>query len=253
MQIYFIRHAQSTNNILLHLEQSKVKRVEDPEISELGKWQVEVLIDFLVNKNTGEKDSVSEYTEFDYHDFKIEKVYCSLMERAVQTGLGVSQALGVPLIAWEDLHENGGIVLKDNEEDGYYGMPGKNRSFFEENYPVLKLPSSLGQEGWWGSRPLESRDEMSERAKRVIQELFIMFSENENQKIAIITHGAFYNVLIKELLKATVLYQPWLSLCNTGVTRIDVRINPKWNDGNPTTSVLYANRVDHLPTELITV
>ena len=88
-----------------------------------------------------------------------------------------------------------------------------------------------------------------ERAQNVISEIQARHGETEDQ-VAIVTHGAFYNLMMKVLLGIED-QQLWLALANTGVTRWDFRKDSR----EPTEWVRildYSNRVDFLPANLIT-
>jgi bisphosphoglycerate-dependent phosphoglycerate mutase len=47
MQLYIIRHGQSVNNALWSTTGSNENRVEDPELTEMGKRQAELVADYL--------------------------------------------------------------------------------------------------------------------------------------------------------------------------------------------------------------
>ncbi len=229
MQFYFIRHGQSTNNRLWDDTGASIGRSEDPELTERGRAQVRTLARFL---RTGR-----DYTP--PAGFGITRVYTSLMLRAVETGASIARDLGVPLSAWEDLHEGGGIYL--NDTTGLrVGQLGKNRAYFAEHYPDLTLPEGLGEAGWWNRRVYEEEAQAAARAARFLADLRVRHG-NSAEHIAVISHGAFYNYFLRALFE---IKNGWFDLNNTGITRIDFR-----EDG---VALIYANRVDFLPSDLIT-
>ncbi len=240
MQFYFIRHGQSANNLLWRLTGSSRGRSEDPELTETGKQQSHALAQALrgANPNTATKSS----DRLNLTGINLTHLYTSLMVRAVATGTIIANALDLSLVAWEDLHEGGGIYLEDEATGERNGQAGKNRAYFEEHYPDLILPESLGDDGWW-NRPYEGREQRSVRAKRFLHGLLERHGNNED-RVGVVSHGGFYNDLLAELLALPERDGYWFVLNNTAVTRIDF---------HPEDIVLvYMNRVDYLPRDLVT-
>ncbi len=242
MQLYFIRHAQSENNHLWDRTNSSKGRSDDPALTRLGCKQAEVLAQFL---QKGEPAAAAQrHDPQNIRGFGLTHLYCSLMVRSVATGSVVSKALGLPLVAWEELHEGGGIYLDDEQSGEKVGRPGKDRSYFQTHHPECVLPDYLGENGWW-NRPFENPEQSQDRAQRFWRELLARHGQAED-RVAIISHGGFYNYLL-----AAILHLPmpettgfWFLLNNSGITRID------FQDGE--TVLVYLNRVDFLPRELIT-
>jgi 2,3-bisphosphoglycerate-dependent phosphoglycerate mutase len=236
MQLYFIRHAQSTNNALYASTGSSHGRNEDPELTELGLKQANLLAEFLNKGNPNGGSSPNQ------EGFCLTHLYSSLMLRAVKTGWIVSERLGIPLIAWKDLHEEGGIFLEDIQSEESFGLPGKSRQYFETHYPGLVLPDNLDKNGWW-NLPRERTDEAMKRAYRVQQDL-IERHGNTQDRVAFFSHGGFYNLFLSNLLGLPLTSELWFTMSNVAVTRIDLydgKVNP-----------VYTNRMDFLPVDLIT-
>ena len=63
-------------------------------------------------------------------------------------------------------------------------------------------------------------------------------------RVAVVSHGGFYNFFLTTLLNTAPGDGFWFNLNNTGLTRLDFR-----DEG---VSLTYANRLEHLPAELIT-
>lgn len=246
MQLYMIRHAQSNNNAKWLATGSSKYRNPDPTLTETGKKQVEYLAKFL--KDIDKQEDALGRDPHNLTGFGITHLYCSLMIRAIETGLGVAKALGLPLYAWRDIHETGGIISGDGETEPYEGLPGKPRSFFEKHYPELVLMDEFGEEGWW-NRPFEGEEQRRERAKRVIAYLDREHGKT-NDRVAIITHGAFYNHLMREMIGLETR-QVWFAMSNTAITRWDFR-KDSWEEGKILRIIDYSNRVDFLPESLIT-
>jgi 2,3-bisphosphoglycerate-dependent phosphoglycerate mutase len=240
MQFYLIRHGQSENNRLWALTGSSGYRSEDPALTDLGHQQAEHLARFLA-----EPGLPAEHIRFDLQDvggFGLTHLYCSLMIRAVATGRAVARALDLPLVAWEDLHEVGGIHRLDEETGEHHGLPGRKRSYFEEHFPDLVLPESLGEAGWW-NRPFEEREQRPARARRFLEELLARHGGSDD-RVAVISHGGFYSYLLRALFGISEGQKGWFSLNNTGITRLDFDEESIW--------LCYANRVDFLPRALVT-
>jgi len=239
MQLYFIRHAQSLNNLLWDQTGSDKGRSCDPELTDLGYRQAAVLADFLQRANPC--PSVNGRDPQNVVGFCITHLYTSLMVRAVATALIVAEKLNLMPVAWLDLHEGGGIYLSD-EAGNPVGQPGHNRAYFEERFPRLVLPDALDAHGWW-NRPYEAHEERPLRARRVIATLLERHGGTAD-RVALISHGGFYNHLLAALLNLPVRQDLWFVLNNTAITRIDFT-----DEGM---DVVYMNRLDFLPDELIT-
>jgi 2,3-bisphosphoglycerate-dependent phosphoglycerate mutase len=240
MQLYFIRHAQSENNVLWDRTGSWQGRSVDPELSEVGQRQAALLAQFLACQSVD-----FDPTHRDDHNrdgFGLTHIYTSLMVRAVATGTAIAEALNLPLLAWIDLHETGGIYYDHPETGEPIGLPGRTRAEFEERFPKLILPDSLDHHGWW-NRPVETQAEQALRAQRVLGELNERHG-NTPHRVAVISHGAFYNWLLAALLKLPSKDGMWFGINNVAMTRID------FYDGE--TAIRYMNRTDYLPKELIT-
>jgi 2,3-bisphosphoglycerate-dependent phosphoglycerate mutase len=239
MQFYFVRHGQSANNALYDRTGASTGRSHDPELTEIGWRQAECVAKFLA-----QSDPTVVITGRDPQNlagFGITHLYCSLMVRAVGTGSAISEALGLPLHAWEDLHEEGGIYLDDAGTGQKVGKPGHNRAYFEANYPRLVLPQHMGDAGWW-NRPYEEDDERPVRASRFLAELLARHGGTDH-RVALVSHGGFYNHILAQVLGLLHPERHWFVLNNTAITRLDF--------GETAVDVVYMNRVDHLPRELI--
>jgi len=183
--------------------------------------------------------------------FGLTHIYTSLTERAVQTAALTARGLPqIPFAAWPEIHESGGIYGRDSESK-LKSLPGKPRSYFEQNFPELKLPDNLNETGWW-SRPFETEAECQERAKQFLADLLARHSDKRGQpdhRVAIFSHGGFFVHLTCAMLnmlwrQATPGFRSWFLLSNCSISRFDFR--------GEDLILSYMNRTDHLPDYLIT-
>jgi len=240
MQLYFIRHAQSSNNELFARTGSNLGREMDPTISSLGIQQAKLLAGYLQDL-----DSFAVPAENDLQNragLNITHLYSSLFIRSVQTGEFISDQLGIPLVGWPEIHETGGLFLEDEVTKERVGKSGPNRNYFISHHPKLILPESLNENGWW-DRPFEAYEDRLPRAQKVINQLRDRHG-NSADNVAIISHGGFYNYFLMAVLGIVSRTGFWFLMHNTAISRFDFR--------DEDVVLVYHNRVDHLPAELIT-
>jgi 2,3-bisphosphoglycerate-dependent phosphoglycerate mutase len=240
MQFYFIRHGQSENNQIWAETGSLDGRSEDPDLTSLGLEQAERLARFL--SQPGGPMPAQDYDPQNVAGFGLTHLYCSLMIRSVATGTIVAHALDLPLVAWVDAHEVGGMHRAGEQPDERIGLPGKNRAYFEAHYPDLVLPATLGDEGWW-NRPYEARDQRPLRAQRFWNDLLERHGDTHDH-VAVISHGGFYYYLMRAIYHLPDEPEVWFSLNNTAISRIDLE--------DERIVLQYLNRADFLPREMIT-
>lgn len=244
MQLYLIRHGQSTNNAL---GDDQSQRVYDPPLTTIGYEQAQCAAQYLATA-----PELESYVLFPndapqrnkHYPYRIQHLYCSAMHRAIQTAYPIAQALGLNLEIWTDIHEHGGIYL---ETDGVIkAFGGRTRSQIVEEFPECVVPDTITESGWWNPElGMEDFIQCNLRADRVAQSLRQRALQND-ESIALVTHGTFMDRLIKNFLgyptEEGTSYH-WHN--NTGITRID--INQKG-----LVFVRYINRVNHLSPQLIT-
>ena len=240
MQLYFIRHGQSQNNLRWRLTGSSVGRSEDPDLTRSGQKQAEHVAQFIGKTNSGEMDP--ELDPQNTAGFAITHLYCSLMIRAVATGARIAHRLQIPLVAWKDLHEEMGIYRLDERTDELIGLPGMNRAYFKANHPDMVLPDNLGEAGWW-NRPVEEPEQWVARAERVADGLLTRHGGTDH-RVAVVSHGGFYNRLLAVLLDLSDRLTYRFVINNCAITRID------FESEQP--RLVYANHADFMPKELIT-
>ncbi len=242
MQLYFIRHAQSTNNLLYEqVGYYADGRHEDPELTALGKKQIEIVAQFVA-AGRGATPTTRDAWVQNIDGFGLTHVYSSLMVRAMDTADAIASALGLTPVARDDLHEVGGVWLKNPETGERVGLPGHSRAFFEQRYPQFELPAGLNGDGWWG-RPLETMEECFVRATTLLADLQARHGDTDD-RVAIVSHGMFYNVFLRALLGLPQQPGIWFAINNVAITRIDFE--------EKETRLAYHNRADFLPPELVT-
>lgn len=241
MQIYFIRHAQSTNNELYDRNGSDSGRHEDPDITEIGEIQIANLIHYFssLSRLNLLNDNKNPHNRFGY---QFTHIYASPMLRAAKTGWAIANAFNLPLQLWIELHEGGGIFL-ENDRKELIGLPGRSESFFTQNFPGILLDSGITEQGWW-NKPFEPFIERKERATRVWQR--ILETHQHEDQIALVSHGGFFNYFVSSLLERETTQRVWLEMNNVGISRIDI------SENHEKINLVYLNKVDFLPADLIT-
>jgi 2,3-bisphosphoglycerate-dependent phosphoglycerate mutase len=242
LQIYFIRHGQSENNVVMdevERDEYLFHRVTDPQLTNKGKRQAELAASFLVHG-----EGIDGYDPQNRAGFGLTHLYCSLMTRAVETALPISRQTGLPLIAWPDVHENGGVFRAEKQDESFVwiGLPGKGRSHFVNNYPELVIPEDLAEEGWW-NREKEPHSHYSVRARSIVDQLLERHGGTDD-RVAIVMHGGIFTRIIGTIFNIQVDHY-WFNMNNCGISRVDIR-----DDGR--VMMAYMNKTDFLPDELIT-
>jgi 2,3-bisphosphoglycerate-dependent phosphoglycerate mutase len=246
MELYFIRHGQSVNNA--NWNNSEYQESPDPTLTEIGHEQASLLAEFLKKNQT--ITSKKEWNIQNRYGFGLTHVYTSLMERAAFTAAPVAQALDIPLIAWKEIHEEGGIYSREHKSS-MQGLSGRPRSFFMENFRTLTLPDDLDETGWW-NRPFEAEEDRQPRADQVFADLLARHRDAEGKpeaRVALVSHGGFFMRLLSAVLKlpwrqAAHGLKSWFLLNNCSISRFDIRADE--------ITVAYINRTDFLPDHLIT-
>lgn len=238
MQIYYIRHGQSTNNRLYVETGSDKGRSEDPILTELGWQQARLLAKHV---DGGRQGIGGQAGHNDLHEYNLTHIYTSLMTRALQTASILAAEVQLSLIGMAALHEVGGVYLEDEESGELIGKSGKTPAALRTEFPDLILPAGLPDSGWY-SRPFEMREERLPRAKAVLDELIDRHGASTD-RIALVSHGGFYQYFITAVLDLMERTQVWFALDNTAITRIDF---------NERFEVIYTNRTTHLPADLLT-
>lgn len=241
MDLYIIRHAQSYNNAL----PDERERVCDPDLTDLGRRQAELLARHLATGRDLHPQPTRPWnTTFsaDGHGYGIRRLFTSAMRRALQTARPIGRALGLRPEIWLDIHEHGGIWLDHGPAIGILGHGGITRAELQAAFPDYLVPDEITEEGWWRGGQ-ESLAAAAERAARVAATLRSWAPAED--KIALITHGAFATLLLRALLGEPTVWPVYYHLDNASISLIRLRAQGE-------ISVRYLNRLDHLPPDMIT-
>jgi broad specificity phosphatase PhoE len=241
MELYIIRHGQSTNNALT----DRADRGCDPPLTDLGRGQAKYLALHLATEMQRLSPKDRGYQERGYG---ITHLYCSPMWRALQTAQPIGEALGLTPEVWIDVHEWGGIFLDHGEPEGVVGHPGKTRPEILEEFPNYVLPEGITEKGWWTLETEEDRAGAIARAIRIAEALQRRAEngDRDKERIIIVTHAGFGAMLIKAFLNLLPSDDIWFHIRNTSISRIDLVA------GDEPLHICYLNRVDHLPPEMVT-
>ena len=240
IELFIIRHAESGNNSL----GDNRARVVDPSITDLGQRQAAILAQHLATGSTQDLipgAAPGSARAVPRKGYGITSLYCSPMLRSLQTAHPIKEALGLIPKVWVDIHERGGMFLEPGEDQESVGHPGMTRPEILAKYPDYQLPPGITGEGWW-NRGREDPATAAGRAIRVAEDLAAMSGTEE--RVAIITHGAFMNILFKALLDQLPGNHIYYRHNNTGISRVSIR-------KGSATEVISLNRLDHLPSDLV--
>lgn len=247
MELYFIRHAQSRNNVRFDQTGRHIDREEDPEITELGHRQAQLVAEHLAAPLTEYEGHILDYQN--RYGFGLTHLYCSLMVRAIQTGTYIARACNLPLVAWPEIHERGGIFLPDRVTGEREGRPGPNRAFFVMRFPYLILPDTLGEAGWW-NQPAELWHLVADRARLVLQQLLKRHGGTED-RVGIVSHGGFFQVLTAVLLNipTQISHNDTERTSRFGINNVSIS---RFVFTDQTIDIIYLNNTRFLPPELLT-
>lgn len=238
MELFIIRHAQSTNNAL----PDQRLRVVDPPLTDLGVRQAELVARHLANGVDHETAPIEGQPSDAPLGMGIEQLYCSAMKRALQTATAIGRALNLRPHLWVDIHEEGGMWLDHGPAEGIRGHTGMTRGQIAAEFPDCVLSEEITDQGWWRYGQ-EERAPFLQRAARVAARL--RADARKDIRVALVTHGGFGAYLLRELVGAPPDAPVFFHHDNTGVTRVRFRM-----DGR--VSVRYQNRIDHLPSDFVT-
>ncbi len=160
----------------------------------------------------------------------------------------VAKACELPLAAHADIFEYHG-VYEETADGGKVAVPGPDRKHFNRTFPNLELPAELGHGGWY-NRPFETLEPFLQRSKQVALDFQRRHAGTEDS-VALVIHGDLIDQLINEFTGSERHPENYADhrgtnwgVHNTSITRIDFTSRSR--------TVVYTNRLQHLPPELIT-
>ena len=223
MELYLIRHGQSTNN------EGKLPRAADPSLTDIGREQA---------RWAGES----------LKDEGITRLYCSPMLRTLQTAQIIGDIIDLPPHVFVGLHEWGGIW--EIREDGTaVQLPGLTRAEIREICPDAILPDDVTDRGWWFNAgfagDIEGMCQLAhENGLAFIAHLGEHHGDTE-QRVAAVSHGGSGGSLISAFfgLPSDVGYSRFTQN-NTGVSKLLFSRERR--------QLHYLNKISHLPPEAVT-
>ncbi len=230
MELFLIRHAESTNNI----RKKESERVADPELTQRGLLQRDHLVNFI------QKGRHLTNTERESGGEVLDQLYCSAMQRALQTTQPIGQSIGLKPEVWVEIHEVGGLYELNPVDGSKLGCSGLKREEITTLFPGYILPPRVTNHGWW-NREAEDMSTTHLRVRRVIK----LLSERatENSRIGLVTHGAFlslfFSMLFKLLPSKNMMFQHY----NSSISRISF-------EKKDMIIIQYLNSFEYLPENL---
>lgn len=223
MELYLIRHGQSTNN------EGKLPRVADPPLTDIGVKQAHWVGESL--KDEG-----------------ITRLYCSPMLRTLQTAQMVSDSLDLPPHVFVGLHEWGGIWEARGDGTAVQ-LPGLNRAGMREVCPDVVLPDNVSDQGWWFNDGFAGDIEGMCQLSHENGLAFIAHLEahhgNTDERVAAVSHGGSGGSLMSAFfgLPPDTGYSRFTQN-NTGVSKLSFTSERR--------QLQCLNRTSHLPPEAVT-
>ena len=258
LRIHFIRHGQSTNNILSTVSHEYYlnNRLCDPPLTDLGILQALKASKYILT-DSFKKTLISN---------NIDHIYTSAHLRALSTALPISMNLNIKPTVWTDLHEFGGIyklpntipkqiesmpweplpepsvqrskfLIGSNTDDTWNKndlfMPcnsetGLTKSQILSTFPAYQFSDddkNLDLETGWckfnGVR--ESKSQFNDRVLRVVDKLRTIAKNLESNKdIICITHGEFLNKILQILFRVGDIKHCIFNSDNAAWTNVDI-------------------------------
>jgi broad specificity phosphatase PhoE len=205
MKLYLVRHGESLNN-------SGKSRFHNVSLSSLGRKQIQYTAKALAKE-------------------KFDALYCSPLERALQTATIISDKIGISPYAHPDFSETGFSG----------GEPDVSRENMQASFPNAILDPSITSNVW--APRTETSGEAYERACRITQWLIERHPESDTQVLAI-THGHFGSLFIGSLIGLKYDGFTRFLQYNGCINRVDM-IDDQWR-------LRFLNRTAHLPDKMLT-
>ena len=230
MELFLIRHAESTNNA----RKNDAERVADPELTQRGLLQRDHLAKFIqkgMHLTKAEREAGGEV---------LDQLYCSAMQRALLTTLPIGLAIGLKPEVWLDIHEVGGLYDHNSVEMNKIGFSGLNRVEINKRFPGYILPPDITDRGWW-NKGKEKQLASHKRVQRVIQ--ILVERAEEKARIGMVTHGAFMSLFLSKLFKLLPIKNTTFQHYNSSISRITF-------EKKDLIIIQYLNSFEYLPENL---
>ena len=247
MKLYLIRHAESANNAIVTGRGDWSARVPDPELTERGHQQAQLLAEHLTDPAGETRQHPILAGESGTLSFGLTHLYCSLMTRSILTAQYIAGTCAVRAVAHPDIFEKGGIY-HESADGTKTGAPGPGRAYFRERFPALELPDSVDEDGWY-NRDYETEEPFLWRIAHVLKDIRRRHALSQD-RVAMVVHGDFIDQFLNEVTgfarRPENYHSIWegnWGLHNTSITRIDFLSGAE--------VVVYTNRLDHLPASLL--
>jgi len=206
MQLYLVRHGQSQNNI-------GNTSAHNVPLTTLGHEQIRRAANALADKQ-----------------FSV--LYCSPLDRALQTAAILHSKLNLPPYVHPDFSEVGFC----------WGEPNVTREQLQSAYPFAVMDASIAKDGW-APAERETEEEAYERARRVVDFLSARHSE-PNACVLVVSHGRFGSILIGSLFGVRPCGYSRFSQHNGGISSVKI--------SGEAIQLRFLNATAHLPGELLT-
>ena len=227
MELFLVRHAESTNNA----RKNDAERVADPELTQRGLLQRDQLAKFIqkgMHLTKAEREAGGEV---------LDQLYCSAMQRALLTALPIGLAIGLKPEVWVDIHEVGGLHDLNPVNGKKLGRSGLKRGEINSRFPGYILPPDITDRGWW-NKGKEKQLASHKRVQRVIQ--IIADRAEEKARIGMVTHGAFMSIFLSKLFKLLPSKKMMFQHYNSGISRISFEKKDR-------IIIQYLNSFEYLP------
>lgn len=221
MQLYLIRHAESANNA-----GPTYQRVEDPEITPVGRLQAGHLADWLATLTA-------------------DAMITSPFLRTLQTAIPILKSTSHSLEIWHNVFERGGCY-RGYDDTNLAGAMGMGRGQILRTLGQFSgrcvLDESIDDAGLWGEKEPESDSEAENRAHEVCDRLLTEFTDD--QVVVLLIHADLKRLMLTEMMADQVDVAKLGPMRNVGITKVN-RVDDRWQ-------LDYFNSVTHLPARLIT-
>ncbi len=234
MQLYLIRHGESTNNRLaaqgLTYEDYMARRSADPELTEIGYRQAQLMADHVANGGLPEHN--------------IQHLYVSPMWRALLTAQPLAKALGIPATVHADIFEHGGVFTGQPHTDSLSSAPGMTRAEMGAGFPSYELADEITESGWYqgGWETMEKCDVRAHGVAEIVKE---WAEAADGEAVAMVSHGTFIDRLLKALIDTPGNNGFYFYHYNTAYTRVNFL-----DDGRRT--IHFTNQTPHLTQDAMT-